>query len=99
MDSWKADLVFESLCASLIDKPEACYMEVTFERNLKGVSLLAFLIILVVVLMINIGLFWTCKKIIKKGVEERVDSTDINNKIDNVVGSYLALRDTAPGED
>ena len=99
LESWKADLVFESLCASLIDKPESCYMEVTFERDLKGVSLLVFLIILFVVTVINVGLFWICKRIIKKGVEERVDSTDINNKIDNVVGSYLALRDTAPGED
>lgn len=99
LDSWKADLVFESLCASLINKPEACYMEVTFDRNLKGVSLVVFLIILLVVTIINVALFWVCKKIIKKGVEERVDSTDINNKIDNVVGSYLALRDSAPGED
>lgn len=44
MDSWKADLVFESLCASIIDKPILCYMEVTFDRNLKGVSLFAFII-------------------------------------------------------
>ena len=71
LDSWKADLVFENLCASLIDKPESCYMEVNFDRNLKGVSLIGFLIILVVVVIINVGLFWICKKIIKKGVEER----------------------------
>ena len=99
MDSWKPESVFESLCASLINKPESCYMEVTFERNLKGVSLVVFLIIIFVVLVINIILFMICKRIIKKGIEERVDSTDINSKIDTVVGSYLALRDSAPGED
>ncbi len=73
LDSWKADLVFESLCASLINKPESCYMEVVFDRNLKGVSLVVFLIILLVVITINVTLFWICKQIIKKGVEERVD--------------------------
>lgn len=99
LGSWKAEYVFESLCASLIEKPEACYMEVTFNRNLTGVSLPSFLIIIFTVILINIILFMICKKLIKKGIEERVDSTDIDHKIDNMVGSYLALRDSAPGED
>ena len=99
LGSWRADYVFESLCASLIKKPELCYMEATFERKLKGVSLLAFLLIIGAVIIINIILFLVCKRIIKKGIEERVETTDIDNKIDKAVDSYLALRDSAPGED
>ena len=99
LGSWKAEYVFESLCASLIEKPQACYMEVTFNKNLTGVRLPTFLIIIFIVILINIILFLMCKKMIKKGIEERVDSSDIDNKIDNMVGSYLALRDSAPGED
>ena len=74
-------------------------MEATFERKLKGVSLLAFLLIIGAVIIINIILFLVCKRIIKKGIEERVETTDIDNKIDKAVDSYLALRDSAPGED
>ena len=99
LGSWRADYVFESLCASLIKKPELCYMEATFERKLKGVSLLAFLLIIGAVIIINIILFLVCKRIIKKGIEERVETTDIDSKIDKAVDSYLALRDSAPGED
>ena len=99
LGSWRAEYVFESLCASIIRKPEACFMEVNFNRNLKGVTLTNFVLIIFAVVVINVIVFLIRKKIIKKGIEERVDSTDIDNKIDKAVGSYLALRDSAPGED
>ena len=99
LGSWRAEYVFESLCSSLVKKPEECYMEVNFNRNLKGVTLTTFLLIILGVIIANIILFMACKRIIKKGIEERVDSTDFDNKIDKAVGSYLALRESAPGED
>ena len=99
LGSWKADYVFESLCSSLIKKPETCYIEQTFNKNIKGVSLGSFLSIILVILFTNIILFLICKSIIKKGIEFRVDSSNINNKIDQVVGSYLNLRDSAPPEE
>lgn len=99
LGSWRAENVFESLCASLIKKPETCYFEVNFNRVVKGVTLKVFLLIVLAVVIINISLFLICKKLIKKGIEERVDSADIDNKVDKAVGSYLALRDSAPGED
>ena len=99
LGKWEPEYVFESLCASLIDKPEACYLEVTFERNLNGVTLGQFIITIVIVLIINVSIFLVCKRIIKKGIADNVDSSDIDNKIDNVVGSYLALRDSAPNDE
>ena len=99
LGSWKAENVFESLCASLIEKPEICYTEVIFDRNIKGVSFTSFLIIILVVLVINIIIFLLCKRAIKKAIQKRVDSSDIEQKIDNQVGSYLTLRDSAPEEE
>ncbi len=99
LGAWRAEYVFESLCASLIKKPETCYVEVNFNRDVKGVTFSVFLLIVLIVLIINITLFLLCKRLIKKGIEERVDSADIDNKVDKAVGSYLALRDSAPGED
>jgi hypothetical protein len=99
LGKWEPEYVFESLCASLIDKPEACYLEATFERNLNGVTLGQFIITIVVVLIINVTIFFICKRIIKKGIADNVDSSDIDSKIDNAVGSYLALRDSAPNDE
>ena len=99
LGSWRADYLFESLCSSLIKKPEACYIEQTFNKKIKGVTLGSFLSIILVILFTNIILFLVCKNIIKKGIEYRVDSSNINSKIENVVGSYLNLRDSAPVEE
>ena len=99
LGSWKAENVFESLCASLIEKPEICYTEVIFNRDIKGLSLTAFIIIILVVLVINIVIFLLCKRVIKNAIQKRVDSSEIESKIDNQVGSYLSLRDSAPGEE
>ena len=99
LGGWKADHVFESLCSSLIKKPEACYVEHKFNQKIKGVTLGSFLSIILVVLFINFIIFLVCKNVIKKGIENRVDSSNINNKIDNVVGSYLNLKDSPPAEE
>ena len=99
LGSWRTDLIFESLCSSLIRKPEACFLEQTFNKNIKGVTLSSFLSIIIAVLLFNILLFLICKNVIKKGIEYRVDSSNINSKINNVVGSYLNLKDSSPLEE
>ena len=99
LGSWRTDLIFESLCSSLIRKPEACFLEQTFNKNIKGVTLSSFLSIIIAVLLFNILLFLLCKSVIKKGIEYRVDSSNINSKINNVVGSYLNLKDSSPLEE
>ena len=99
LGNWRVDNIFESLCSSLIRKPEACYTEPTFNKNIKGVTLGSFLSIIIAVLLFNILLFLICKSVIKKGIEYRVDSSNINSKISNVVGSYLNLKGTAPLEE
>ena len=98
LGGWKANSVFESLCSSLIKKPEACYIEANFNKEIKGVTLGAFLSILLVIIFINMLLFLICKSAIKKSIELNLESSNINSKIDNVVDSYLNLRDSAPSE-
>jgi len=99
LGGWKTELVFESLCSSLIKKPEACYIEHTFNKKIKGVTLSSFLSIILVVIFINVILFLICKTVINKGIKYWVENSNINNKIENVVGSYLNLRDSAPSEE
>ena len=83
----------------MIKKPEACYIEHTFNKKIKGVTLSSFLSIILVVIFINVILFLICKTVINKGIKYWVENSNINNKIENVVGSYLNLRDSAPSEE
>ena len=91
--SWKPEFVFEALCAALIKKPEACYVEGNFLMDAKGFSFASSCMIIMLVLFINIILYLICKKYIRDKISERISSTDINTRIDTVVNSYVALRE------
>ena len=92
--SWRPEFVFEALCASLTKKPEACYAEGKFQREAKGFSFIGTCLIILVVLFLNIVLFVTCKRYLEIKVGDRIKSSDINSKIDTVVNSYIALRES-----
>ena len=94
LGSWRAEYVFEALCAALIKKPDACYAEGKFQREVKGFSLVATCLIILVVIFINVVLFVSCKEYIKSYLNKRIKSSDIDSKIDTVVNSYIALRES-----
>jgi len=98
MGNWKPDFIFDALCASLIKKPEACYLEGNSQREIKGFSVTSICMIIAFVLFINIFLFAACKKYITDSFNKKIMSTDINARIDTVVNSYIALRETKEGQ-
>ena len=89
--SWRAEYVFDALCASLIKKPDVCFKE-GIQRDI-GLSGPAVFIIIMIVLAINVILFILCKNLIKKKIMDRIESIDINSKIDDAVNTYFALKD------
>ena len=95
--SWKPKFIFEALCAALINKPEACYAEGEFQREVRGFSNIGTFIIIVIVIFINIIFFMVCKDYIKRKVFERIKSIDIDTRIDKVVNSYVALKESKEG--
>ena len=95
--SWKPKFIFEALCATLINKPEACYAEGEFQREVRGFSSIGTFIIIVIVIFINIIFFMVCKDYIKRKVFERIKSIDIDTRIDKVVNSYVALKESKEG--
>jgi hypothetical protein len=97
MGSWKPEFVFEAICAALINKPEACYSEGKFQKEVRGFSGLGTFLIIVIVLFINIVLFMVCKDYIRRKVFERIKDININSKIDQVVNSYVALKENKDG--
>ena len=89
--SWRADYVFDALCASLIKKPDVCFkIGIQREEALSGPIVF---IIIMIVLAINIILFILCKNLIKKKIMDRIESIDINSRIDDAVNTYFALKD------
>ena len=87
--SWKSEYVFDALCASLNKKPYVCFTEGT--QEVKSFSGPSVFVIVLLVLSMNIIFFILCKNYIKKKITERINSTDIDAKIETVVNSYLSL--------
>ena len=54
-------------------------------------------LIIVIVLFINIVLFMVCKDYIRRKVFERIKDIDIDTRIDKVVNSYVALKESKDG--
>ena len=93
LGSWRADYVFEGICAAFSKKPEICYTDGGFEKE-RQTSVITVVLIVLGILILNVVIFVMCMKVIKKKIQERLDGSDINRKIDTIVNSYLQMRDT-----
>jgi len=92
--SWRADNIFEAICAGYLSKPEVCYSLPEFAQAKSSLSTLSIVFIIILVIIINVILFIVCRNYIRRRIVEKIESTDINHKINTVVTSYLALRDS-----
>ena len=92
LGNWKAEYIFDALCASLIKKPKECYEYGSFEEE-HYFSSLTITTIIIIVFIVNVAIFFVCRIFIRKRIQERLNSSDINSKIDTVVSSYLAMRE------
>jgi hypothetical protein len=91
--SWRADNVFEAICAGFKKKPDICYIEGAFSKA-SGLGWFGITMIVLLIIAVNAVVFYFCKNYIRRKIVERIESTDINHKINTVVTSYLALRDS-----
>jgi hypothetical protein len=90
--SWRADTLFEAICAGFNKKPDVCYDEGAFKRT-SSVGAGSIILIILIIILINATIFYFCRNYIRSKIVERIESTDINHKINTVVTSYLALRE------
>ena len=94
--SWNNEEMFESLCSALYEKPKACSDYSFLETG--GFSFVSFLIFILLILLVNIGVFLICKSIIRKHIRDKVGQVNMDTEINSVVDTYLALRNK-PSED
>jgi hypothetical protein len=91
--SWTLENVFEAVCSAYQKKPQICYDEGYFRKS-SSISNFSLFLLIVFVIAVNAVIFVLCRNFIKRRIVERIESTDINHKINTVVTSYLALRES-----
>jgi hypothetical protein len=92
-----AENLLEAICAGFITKPTPCLIffnpSVMIDTSNGDLSFGFIVFIIFLIILLNLALIYVCKRYIIKRLHERVDNVDINGRINNVVSSYLALRD------
>jgi len=95
--SWTYENVLEAMCANLKEKPSSCYSDINlFVRPNEGILGLSFgslVIIIVIFGIVNILLVLYCKRVVQDKIEKKITSSEINDKISEIVQSYIALRE------
>lgn len=91
--SWTLENVFEAVCSAYQKKPQICYDEGYFKVS-SSISNFSLFLLILFVIAVNVVIFVLCRNFIKRRIVERIESTDINHKINTVVTSYLALRES-----
>lgn len=95
----KAYNLFEAICGSLVESPSFCnnpkLLEIQENSNTgsSDLSTGAIILIILAVVVLNVIIVYFCKKYIVRKMHEKIESSEINGKINNVVSAYLALRD------
>jgi hypothetical protein len=89
--------LLEAVCAGFAVKPQICYDESYFVRSSseQRVSFSTVFLIIIVVILLNALIYLLCRRYIIKRINERIDKVDFSDRINYVVTSYLALKDSA----
>lgn len=94
--AWSAQNLFEAICAGFEVKPPICthFFSPGEKSDSNDFSYGTIFFIILLVIALNILIIYVCRKYIVRRIHERVDNVDIDGRINNVVNSYLALRET-----
>lgn len=90
-----AEDLFLSICSSFNQMPTYCqnyFLDTIKSKRLRWYHIL---FIILIVLVLNLGVIYLCRKYIKKRINERVvgGELDIDGRINSVVSSYFALKE------
>jgi len=91
----KESTIIIYLCNNVKYKPDICNSYINKSIKMPGKKMIYFLIFLLVI--INIFLFFMCKKYIIQRIDDRVTSgnIDIDSRINNVINNYFALKNSS----
>jgi len=91
--------LFEAICGGFNILPTYCHKNSEYKtaaepkQESSDLSTGSIVLIILIVIVVNVAIVYVCKKYIVKKMHEKIESSEINGKINNVVTAYLALRD------
>lgn len=92
--AWSDKNLFEAVCSGFINKPNECNLFVNPKNNGKQTLTMKTIIsMILIIIIINAAIIWFCIRYIGRRLKTSVDNSEINGRINNVVSSYLALRE------
>ncbi len=89
--------IITTICNKLMDKPEFCRFltgvtdeHVSVQSKRKSVVY----VLIFVLLLVNVAIFFVCRKYIIQRVQEKIDFShiDIDGRINNVINNYMTLQ-------
>lgn len=86
--------VIEAICTTNFPQPIFCNEDGTLLVQAESTDLSSFTIVTIILLVVllNVIIVYFCKRYIVRKMHEKIESAEMNGKINNVVSSYLALR-------
>jgi hypothetical protein len=98
LGEWNAENLMEIICSAFIERPPACIDFMMSEQKEEelgdiGIGFGGYLLIIIFIIAIFGAVLYGCKRYMTKRLHERVEHSDISGRINNVVSTYLALRD------
>jgi hypothetical protein len=92
--SWTNENVLEAICAVIKDKPNSCFTQLdVFDDNFTHLNTSHLLWIGLAFVLFNVVIFLLCRQLVKRKIENKMTSEDINDKIGTIVHNYLKMRD------
>ena len=97
--NWTAENLLEAICSSLLKKPDVCFSYLGLPGihttlNTKTSTKAIILAIIIGSFIISLVIYIICKIQIQRNIDSNLDSSNFGHKINTVVTTYLALKDT-----
>jgi hypothetical protein len=96
--SWDAINIEEAICAGFKKKPFACsqifyeYSQKPLESKSEGISFHFIFWIVVIIILLNLLIFWVCRVYLNMRIGNRIENVEMNGRINSVVSNYLKLK-------
>lgn len=96
--SWDSINLQEAICAGFKKKPYACtqvlyeYSQKPKESSSEGISFGFIFWIVVILILLNVFIFWICRLYLNMRIGQRIENVEMNGRINSVVSNYLKLK-------
>lgn len=82
--------VVEAICSAMKTKPELCFTLGMFNEE-NGISFWGVFFLIVLIVVLNIGIFFVCRRVMMRQIAENINDVDVSHKINSLVTNYSSF--------